>query len=299
MRNAFLLILLFSSAAQAQSRNLRVAVTFDDVPGVAVARCSPIALNRRLLTALDRHRIPAAALVVTGPERCGGDQLTRIVRTWVEHGHEIGSHTHKHRDINQLRLDAYLADVDTAHIRLTAILQPRGLQVRYFRHPFLHVGNTPAKKQGLERHLRSKGYRIAVVTIDNQEWIFADAYARAKQRGVRPRMDSVVVAYLAHIDSSFAYYEDLTQRIFQRQIPQVLLLHANELNADHFDDVVRIIRARGYGFVRLSEALRDPAYGRTDSYVGSAGMSWLQRWARDAKVSFEPEPREPAWLRTR
>ena len=81
MRHAFLLILLSSGAAQGQTRDLRVAVTFDDIPGVAVARCSPIALNRRLLAALDRHHVPAAALVVTGPARCGSDQLSRIVRT--------------------------------------------------------------------------------------------------------------------------------------------------------------------------------------------------------------------------
>ena len=161
------------------------------------------------------------------------------------------------------------------------------------------AGNTAAKKEGLDRHLRSKGYHIAVVTVDNQEWVFAEAYAKAKQRGVRQRMDSIVVAYLAHIDASFAYYEDLTQRLFQHQIPQVLLLHANELNADHFDDVVRVIRARGYRFVSLRDALQDPAYRRVDKYVGPAGMSWLQRWALDAKVAFEPEPREPGWLRTR
>ncbi len=296
MRNALLLSLFYTTAAHAQSVDLKVAVTFDDIPSVAVAECNAIALNQRLLAKLKRHSIPAAALVVTGPSRCGANQLPRILAAWRAGGHEIGSHTHSHRDINTLTLPAYLRDVDTAHARLTA-LQPRGMAVRYFRHPFLHAGNTVAKKTGVERHLRAKGYEIAVVTIDNQEWVFAEAYANAKKRGDRQQIARILPAYFAHIDSSFAYYEDLTQRLFKRQIPQVLLLHANEINADHFDDVVTVIGRRGYRFVSLRAALQDSAYRRPDKYVGPAGMSWLQRWALDAGVKFGPEPREPAWLR--
>lgn len=296
MRNSLLLILFCSTAAHAQSRDLRVAVTFDDIPSVAVAECNAIALNQRLLAKLKRHSIPAAALVVTGPARCGEHQLPRILAAWRAGGHEVGSHTHTHRDINTLPLAAYLRDVDTAHARLTA-WQPRAVPVRYFRHPFLHAGNTAAKKEGLARHLRAKGYQIAVVTVDNQEWVFAEAYADAKKRGDRQKIARILPAYLAHIDSSFAYYEDLTQRLFRRQIPQVLLLHANEINADHLDDVVAVIRRRGYRFVSLRDALQDSAYRRPDRYVGPAGMSWLQRWALDAGVKFAPEPREPAWLR--
>src|SRR5688572_9871232 len=150
MRNALLLSLACSTVAHAQSRDLRVAVTFDDIPSVAVAQCNATALNQRLLAKLKQHSTPATALVVTGPGRCGAHQLPGILAAWRAGGHEIGSHTHSHRDINTLTLPVYLRDVDTAHARLTA-MQPRGTPVRYFRHPFLHAGNTAAKKEGLDR----------------------------------------------------------------------------------------------------------------------------------------------------
>jgi peptidoglycan/xylan/chitin deacetylase (PgdA/CDA1 family) len=297
MRYAVLLVLIATPVFGQTRQNLRVAVTFDDVPSVAIVRCNARTLNQRLLTKIERNDMPAAALVVTGPARCGADQLAPIVEMWLQAGHEVGSHSHTHNDINRIPLAAYLADVDSAHRRLSGILSRRGERLKYFRHPFLHAGETPAKQQRLSHHLSSKGYTIAVVTVDNQEWVFAEAYVRAKRQNDTAMIRKILPAYYAHIDSSFAYYEQLSERLFKRQIPQVLLLHANEINADHLDDVARTIRARGYRFVSLSEALADSAYRRPDTYVGPAGMSWLQRWALAAGVRFAPEPREPGWLR--
>lgn len=302
MRQALILVLFTAGVANAQTRpDLRVAVTFDDVPGVHMT-CRPgaaLAMNQQLLAGLARHRIPAAALVVAGRGHCGATDLSRIVDAWIAGGHEIGSHTFTHRDVTQIPLRVYLADIDSAHVRLSAILRPHGKTLRFFRHPFLRVGDTPAKKEGLEAHLRKRGYQVAAVSVDNQEWVFAQAYATAKARGDKQTIDRILPAYYAHLDSSFAYYEGLSERIFKRQIAQILLLHANELNTDHLDDVVRIIRARGYRFVSMSAALSDSAYRRPDRYIGRAGMSWLQRWAIDAKIPFNPEPREPAWLQPR
>ena len=93
----------------------------------------------------------------------------------------------------------------------------------------------------------------------------------------------------------------LLRRWFEMERP--LLLRSDlraafdDLNADHLDDVVRMMRARGYRFIPMSAALKDPAYRRPDVYVGSNGISWLQRWALAEKIPFRPEPREPAWLR--
>ena len=44
---------------------------------------------------------------------------------------------------------------------------------QWFRHPYLQTGRDLETKHALEAFLAEHGYRIAPVTIDNGEWIFA------------------------------------------------------------------------------------------------------------------------------
>jgi hypothetical protein len=57
------------------------------------------------------------------------------------------------------------------------------------------------------------------------------------------------------------------------------------------------LEARGYAFVSLEEALRDPAYGTPDTYIGTNGPSWLHRWRTGLGLPsrLRDEPDLPAW----
>ena len=104
----------------------------------------------------------------------------------------------------------------------------------------------------------------------------------------------IATVYIDYMDRVFAYYEAQSTAIVGREIPQVLLMHANLLNADRFDDLARMITRRGYTFAKLDEVLEDAVYRSADAYVGPAGMTWLHRWAltrglRGAIFAGEPE----------
>jgi peptidoglycan/xylan/chitin deacetylase (PgdA/CDA1 family) len=278
-----------------------VAVTFDDVPGVAaVAGACDIAglrdLTDRLLEALDRTDVPATAFVV-GSRVCDAHRVTllpELLARWRAAGHGIGNHTFSHRDLNAVELDWYTADIGRNQRLLDPLLVPG--EPRWFRPPLLHSGDSPSKKAGLRAYLDHHGYRMAPLTVDNQEWIFADVYVRAKAAGDTAVMRRVAGAYVPFMDSVIAFFEQRSVAVLGREIPQVLLLHANELNADHFPALAAMMRRRGYRFVTLEEAVSDPAYSRTDPYVGPRGLSWIHRWGLDAGMELAEEPREPGWL---
>ena len=307
MKTFIMLLLILASgppldaapADRAPITGLRVALTFDDLPFVPRANCSVaevLAVNGRLLEVLKREEIPATGLVV-GDRPCGDDDKTmgKVLRMWLDHGHDLGNHTHSHRDLNAVTLDWYVRDIGRTQ-EILDDLDSGARTIRWFRAPFLHMGDTREKREGLRAFLAKNRYSVAPVTVDNQEWVFAIAYEHALESDDKALADRVVSAYLAHLEASFAYYEALSETLFERQVPQVLLLHANRLNADHLGAVTEMLRERGYDFISMRDAVRDPAYAHKDSYVGPRGLSWLQRWALTAGVKPAPEPREPGWV---
>lgn len=269
-----------------------MVLSFDDVP--VVATCAPDAIRQitaRLTDVLERRGIPSAALVT--PIECVNPTLLReTLRRWREVGATIGNHSHTHPDLNGTPTEAYFDGIQRAQERIDEAVPTGG---RWFRPPYLHTGNDRAKKEALAAYLADEGYRMAPVTVDNQEWVYAGVYDAAVEAGDAALAERALDGYLRHLEESVVFYEDLSRAVFGREIPQVLLLHANQLNADHLDAVIDLLEARGYGFISLETATQDPAYASEDPYVGPRGLSWLQRWALAKGVDVPAEPREEAW----
>jgi hypothetical protein len=154
-------------------------------------------------------------------------------------------------------------------------------------------------KHEIEKYLNELGYEIAPVTVDNSEWIFAAAYEKAFSADSTNQMRQVGKEYITYMNSKFEWYENKSDELFGRAIEHILLIHANRLNADYFDDLCAMIKSRGYMFVSLEEALKDEAYKTKDTFVKNNGISWIDRWALTAgktKEFFTGEPRTPKYI---
>jgi hypothetical protein len=193
-------------------------------------------------------------------------------------------------------LAEYQADVLKGERVTRALMNARGRTLKYFRHPTLNTGPDLPTKQAFERFLTEHGYLIAPVTMDNDEYLYAAAYDHARARKDPGLMERLERDYVRYMRETFAFYERVSVETLGREIPQVLLLHVNALNAARLPDLAAELRARGYRFIALEEALRDPAYRLPDDYAGPRGPSWLTRWAvtRGEKPSDPPEV--PEWV---
>jgi peptidoglycan/xylan/chitin deacetylase (PgdA/CDA1 family) len=294
------LSLLLLAALAAQQADRVVAVTIDDLPvGMVSASSDWASVTARLLAALRVHQVPAVGFVNEQKLYVNGAlDSTRValLSAWLGAGHELGNHTFAHRGAHSTPLAEYLDGIAQGEIVSRPLSRRAGRPFRYFRHPQLHAGRSLEYRRGVEGYLADHGYVIAPVTVDNQEWVYARAYVVAQQRGDSALVRRVVDYYRGHLDSAFVYSERLSRMLFRREIPLVLLLHANELNADHLDTVLQHLKDRGYRFATLEQVLADSAYRSADRYVGSMGMSWLIRWAETRGLTIPPEPREEAWV---
>jgi peptidoglycan/xylan/chitin deacetylase (PgdA/CDA1 family) len=304
--------LLVTAAAVLHTQPVQrvVAVTFDDLPATpagAVANdvASLEALTNKLLSAVRRYGIPAVGFVnegklfVEGAGSADAERRIGLLTMWLDAGLELGNHTYSHRDLNEIPLEEFEADVIRGESVTRGLLEDRGQTLRYFRHPFLHVGADRQTRRAFEAFLVRRGYTVAPVTVDNDEFVYAAAYASALRRGDTAGATRVADDYLRYMDEVFSFFEDVSRRVIGREIPQILLLHANTLNADRFGDVAEALVRRGYRFASIDRVLEDPAYRRPDEFVGAPSNSWFNHWEVTAGRKPVPTPTPPDWIATR
>lgn len=261
-----------------------VAITIDDLPIQRAGTLSEMQdITNALLQQIKQHQLPVIGFVNENQLFAAGQAevaaRTALLEQWLDAGLELGNHTYSHPNINQIPLDDYKADVIKGEKVTRELLADRGLDLRYFRHPFLRTGNNPENQSELERFLRKAGYTVAPVTVDNSEWIYAFAYERLLRNGETEAAHAVGEDYLRYMEYVFAFYEQLSTEVIGREIKQTLLIHANRLNGDYLGKLATMLQRRGYQFISLAEALKDEAYRQTTPQVDARGISWLQRWA--------------------
>jgi peptidoglycan/xylan/chitin deacetylase (PgdA/CDA1 family) len=274
-----------------------IAFTFDDLPASG-ALATMQETTARLLRTLTAERVPATGFVNEIALFAGGDPdaRTALLEAWLDAGFDLGNHTYSHVSIDRVPFEAYKADLIEGEVVTRRLLEARGRRLRYFRHPQLRTGPTAVYKAALDDLLDERGYRVAPVTIDNNDFIFADVYARARARGDRGAMERVARAYVPYMESVVIHFENLSQAFLGYEVRQILLLHANELNAEYVDDLIAMLRGRGYGFITLDAALEDPAYALPDAQA-ARGLSWLHRWMLARGLGVRAEPSEPVFVR--
>src|SRR2546430_11569386 len=174
---------------------------------------------------------------------------------------------YSHPDFAETSLAAYEADAALGDSVTRALLMAAHRPApQWFRHPFLTTGRDWVTRARFERWLADHRYRVAPVTVNNDEYISANAYERLVARHDSAGMRRVASEYVTYMAAEMTYYEHLSEGLFGRDIRQVLLIHANVLNADHLDDLARMLRTRGYVFVALSRAVEDSAYRSPNRY---------------------------------
>jgi peptidoglycan/xylan/chitin deacetylase (PgdA/CDA1 family) len=290
----------------AQTGRREIAITFDDLPVASVLDRSTDNMRnvtQGLLAALRRQDVRAVGFVnERWLEPAGALDSARlaVLADWIHAGHELGNHSYSHVDLHTTAVADFQADALRGERHTRALSARLGSPFRYFRHPFLHTGRAREVQEQMAEFLGRHRYVVAPVTIDNYDYLFSAAWERSRARGDTLSARRIREAYVAYMDTIVGFYERQSTLIAGRLVPQVLLLHANPLNAVAFDDVAAMLRRRGYAFVTLERALRDPAYASKDEYVGPAGISWLHRWALTARLptsTYRGEPEVPEWVK--
>jgi peptidoglycan-N-acetylglucosamine deacetylase len=270
-----------------------IVVTIDDLPlnGPQFEAKRLQKMTDKFLSGLKKHQIPAVGFVNESllfmPNET--DARIAILKSWIDADIELGNHTFSHVGFKTTSLADFQDDFIRGDAVTKMLMKQKGLKPRYFRHPFLQMGANLETEKSFEEFIAGRGYKIAPITIDTMDWMFLAAYSKARTTGDKPMLKRVSDEYLKYVSLRFDYSEKISKELFGRSIKHILLIHANELNADNLDALVNVIKGKGYRFITLEQALEDPVYKFPDKYNGTS--DWLSMWAYSKGVKLNaPQP---------
>jgi ketosteroid isomerase-like protein/peptidoglycan/xylan/chitin deacetylase (PgdA/CDA1 family) len=277
----------------ANAQDKQVAITIDDLPCVY---CTTTEEQQevigKLIGTLKEYNAPAIGFVNEGKlyeDKSLDEDRVKLLSDWLDAGLDLGNHTYSHISIDRATVDEYEKDLIAGEKITRPLMGQHGRELKYFRHTQLRTGPTPQYKERLDEVLKKHKYVTAPVTFDNDEYIYGYSYHKAKLAGDSASMRIIAYEYIDHMKRVFWHYKSLSRKMLGRNIAHVLLIHANELNADHLPHILDVLRADDYAFATLDEVLKDEAYQLPEAQ-SARGLSWLLRWqlASGEEISEHP-----------
>ncbi len=278
------------------ARVIEVAITVDDFtrPPLGPASEAPERVIDRLREAFARHHLPPVTGFLNGVTSESHPADRAALRRWVDAGNRLGNHTYSHLDLARVDVATYLADIDRNERELSRIAGPPTARHdwRVFRYPFLQEGASESAREAVRAHLRERGYRIAEVTIDFEDWEWFPAFARCADGDARREVDLLRALYRQAARKELLAADKLARDLLGRPIRQILLLHAGEFTAEMIDDLLSEYEALGVRFVSLDDALEDSAYHVDPRIARSYGSPFLYQLeaAQGRKTPETPWP---------
>jgi peptidoglycan/xylan/chitin deacetylase (PgdA/CDA1 family) len=264
------------------------SITMDDFNWSNAVKLTAGERNQSILDTLHTNSIKAALFVVgRNIDSAEGKQL---LSPWDKADHLIGNHTYSHRNFAapNANVDEYFQDI----LKAEALLKEFSRFQKYFRFPMLKEGETAAKRDAMRLFLAQHGYRVGHVTIDNSDWAIDQRLtARIKKEpaaDLKPYRDF----YLEHMWARAEYYDSLAQRVLGRPVKHTLLVHFNLLNGLFLNDVIAMLKGKGWQPIDAEEAFRDPVFSAQPKVV-PAGESIVWSLAKE-KGTIAKSLRYPA-----
>src|SRR5215831_6173674 len=205
-----------------------IAITIDDLPAGNANRMTGaeiVEMTTKLLAPLCDQKVPAVGFVNERKLYKLGevDERIKALNMWLDSGFELGNHTFSHTSLNRAGLKAWEEDVIRGETVTGMLLAQHNQKLRYFRHPYLDTGRDLQTRREAESFLVDRGYRIAPVTLDAWDWMYAGVYDDARKRGDAALQQQLVSSYLSYTNDIFAYSEKQSKDLIGYEPKQILL----------------------------------------------------------------------------
>ena len=282
-------VALFLALACAESAHAQqMAITFDDLPahGEKPAAMTRLDIANSILATLKREKMPPVYGFINGLRIQEDPASESVLKAWRDAGQPLGNHTWAHKDLETETPEEFEADALKDEPLLEKYMA--GQDWHWFRYPFLHEGETLEKYRAVHAWLADHHYKVAEVSIDFEDYLWNAPYARCVAKHDDASIQKLHDSYLATADQYIGVFRQLSQMVYGRDIRYVLLMHIGAFDARMLPELLALYRSRGFTFISLPEASKDPAYADDPDIAVKGGGPLEELMMAKRKLKFPP-----------
>src|SRR5579863_2430716 len=272
----------------------KLAITMDDLPlhGLLPPGVTRAETTRNVLTILKKRHVPPVYGFVNAKKLEGNPDAAEALKLWAA-AEPVGNHTYAHMDLEQNPPEAFEREIEEDEPALELLKDNAGDNWHWLRYPYLHEGDTVEKRRVVRAYLKTRGYRIAQVTLDWEDYLWNTAYARCVAKNDSKSIAWLRTSYLNTASEFLDLGREQAKLIFGHEINYVLLMHLGAFSSTILPDALDLLKKKGFKLVTLEEAETDPAYD-SDPDVGfhDAG-TLLDQWMQVKQIKYPEHAEKP------
>ena len=192
--------------------------------------------------------------------------------------------------LNEHTSDEFIADIKDNEALLQSLMPTEDWH--WFRYPYLWEGDTLDKRHAVRNYLQQHGYKVAQVTMDFEDYLWNDPYARCMAKHDNASIAWLQQTYLDIADQYFALFRGMSKTLYGRDIPYILLMHIGAFDAKMLPQLIALYQKHGVAFVSLNQAEMDKAFNEDPDMALKYGGTLIEQMmaAKNLKVPPNSKP---------
>jgi peptidoglycan/xylan/chitin deacetylase (PgdA/CDA1 family) len=270
----------------------KLAITMDDLPanGMLPPGVTRAETTKNVLAILKKRHVPPVYGFVNAKKLEGNADGAEALRLWAA-AEPVGNHTYSHMDLELNPPEAFERDVEENEpaLELLAVTD----NWHWLRYPYLREGDTVEKRRAVRAYLKTRGYRIAQVSLDWEDYLWNGAYARCSAKNDAKSIAWLRSSYLNTASEFIDLGREQAKLIYGHDINHVLLMHLGAFSSTILPEALDLLKKKGFKLVTLEEAQSDAAYeGDPDVGLHDAG-TLLDQWMQVKQIKYPEHAEKP------
>ena len=271
-----------------------VAITFDDLPvnGELPRGVTRAEIAKNVLAILKKRHVPPVYGFINAQKLEGSEDGAEALKLWAA-AEPFGNHTYAHMDLEENSAESFEREIEEDEPALELLNGNAKDNWRWFRYPYLHEGDTVEKRRAVRAYLKARGYKIAQVTLDWEDYLWNPAYARCAAKNDMKSIEWLRSSYLSTASEFLDLGRAQAKLIYGHEISYVLLLHLGAFSSTILPEALDLLKKKGFTLVTLEEAESDAAYeGNPDVGLRDAG-TLLDEWMKVKQIKYPEHAEKP------